>query len=630
MLKRILLIAVIISQVFSASAQLNINLLSNLTFPGSRGDVNDVWGYSNGTQEYALVGFEDGVAIIDVTNPSSPNEVFYTSGANSIWRDLKVWNDHAYISNENSGGMMIIDMSNLPGAITGADVSSYSGNTYPFTSAHDLYIDENGVCYVIGADNGVGGAIMLDLSNPKVPTELGRYNDFYLHDAMVRGDTLWGGAINDGFFVAVNVSSKSSPITMATHASPSSFTHNCWISDDGQTLFTTDERSNAFLGAYDVSNLSNIAELDRIQSNPGQNVIPHNTFVVNDYIVTSYYRDGVTIHDVSNPNNMVEVGNYDTSPAFSGNGFNGCWGVYPYLPSGIILASDIENGLFVLGPNYTPASFLEGNVTDSVSTAALDGVQVDIISTGISTNTNILGDYQTGLATAGTYNVTYTKFGYESKTITGVVLTSGITTTLDVKLKPLVSITLQGQVIDGSSNPVANANVMIVSPQFNLTVQTNASGNFTIPNFIEGNYDVFVGKWGYNQLCLINQNLISAGNTHIYQIISGYYDDFTFDFNWVVTGSPSSGDWERGEPIGTTIGGAVSNPGIDSQTDCGNKAYITGNGGGSAGNDDIDGGVTILTSPVFDLSSYTNPYIYFDRWFFNAGGNGFPNDSLTI
>jgi choice-of-anchor B domain-containing protein len=633
MLKKILLISVIISQVTAANAQLNINLISNYTFPGARGDLSDIWGYVDGTgKEYALVGLEAGTSIMDISTPASPVEVFWSPGANTIWRDLKVWNNHVYITNEGNNGLKIIDMSSLPGAITAGDVYQYTGSTYPFNTAHNLYIDENGYAYIMGADNGVGGAIILDLNiDPKNPVEVGRYNDYYLHDGMVRGDTLWGGAINDGFFTVVDVSTKSSPVTMATQATPTFFTHNCWISDDGQTLYTTDEVSNAFIGSYDVSNLSNISELDRIQSSPGQNVIPHNVHFMNDYVITSYYRDGVTIHDVSNPNNMVEVGNYDTSPTFSGDGFNGCWGVYPWLPSGLIIASDIENGLFVLGPNYTQAAYLEGNVTDSVTTGMLDGVQVDIVSTSTSTNTNILGDYQTGLAIAGTYNVTFSKFGYVTKTINGVVLTSGNTTTLNVELMPLVSFTLQGQVIEATtSNPIANANVLISSPLFSTTVQTNAGGNFTVPNFIEGLYDIYIAKWGYNQLCLSSQSLSQITNPHIYQLVDGYYDDFTFDLGWTVTGNPSSGDWVIGVPVGTSSGGNPANPGADSQTDCMDKAYVTGNGGGGAGTDDIDDGQTTLTSPVFDLSAYTDPIIKFDRWFYNGGGFGSPNDSLVV
>ena len=187
--------------VFSQSSK-NIDLLANFTFPVAYGELTDIWGYANGSgNEYALVGLETGVAIVDITTPTSPIEVFFAVGANSGWRDLKVWNDYVYIVNETSGGLMIIDMSSLPGGIVMGDVSNYTGVTYPFTTAHDIYIDENGIAYIMGADNGVGGAIILDLTvNPEVPVEKGRYNDFYIHDGMARGDTLWGAAVDDGFF----------------------------------------------------------------------------------------------------------------------------------------------------------------------------------------------------------------------------------------------------------------------------------------------------------------------------------------------------------------------------------------------------------------------------------------------
>jgi hypothetical protein len=171
---------------------------------------------------------------------------------------------------------------------------------------------------------------------------------------------------------------------------------------------------------------------------------------------------------------------------------------------------------------------------------------------------------------------------------------------------------------------------MIIAPLFNTTVTTDGGGNFSIPNFIEGNYEVYIGKWGYDQVCIGSTYLSPPGNPHIYTMDDGYYDDFTFDLGWTVTGNPNSGDWERDEPVGTTFSGFPSNPDEDSQVDCRDQAYITGNGGGGAGSDDIDGGQTTLTSPVFDLSTYGDPYIHFERWFFNAGGSGSPNDSLVV
>ncbi|MCB9335554.1 MAG: choice-of-anchor B family protein [Flavobacteriales bacterium] len=630
-MKRFVLVFTLFIYSLFSFAQLNMSLLGQLPLSG-KGDGSDIWGYVDEMgNEYALVGMENGVSVVDVTNPTNPTEVFWVNGAVTWWRDLKTWNDKVYITNEESGGLMIIDLSPLPGSTT-LPVSYYTGNTYPFTTAHNLYIDENGYCYIFGANNGNGGAIILNLNVPTTDPnfEVGRYNTYYLHDGMVRGDTLWGGAINDGFLTVIDVSNKSNPTLMATKVTPSVFTHNAWISDDGHTVFTTDEKSDAYIAAYDVSDLGNITEIDRVQSNPGMNVIPHNVHVNGNFLVTSYYRDGVTIHDASDPNNIIEVGNYDTSP-LSGNGFNGCWGVYPWLPSGNVIASDIEGGLFVLGASYVGASYLKGNVTDLNTSNPIDGVQIELLSTNTSTNTNVIGDYSTGIATAGNYNVVFSKTGYLTDTIFNVPLTSGSTYILDVQLEPLVPFNFTGQVIEaGTSNPIANAQVKIVGFQYSTTVTTNASGNFTVNNFTQGSYNIIAGKWEYITNCLSNQTI--DDNTVGYTIIldKGYYDDFSLNFNWTVTGNAQTGDWEKGIPQGTMNGSTISNPDIDVSNDCGEEAFVTGNGGGGAGDDDVDGGSTILTSPVFDATSFVNPFLNYYRWFYNGGGFGGPDDEMTI
>jgi choice-of-anchor B domain-containing protein len=631
MIKKSLLFMALLCLNLSVYAQLNLTLSGQLQYAASRGDCSDIWGYVDQTgKEYAIVGNENGTSIVDVSNPASPTEVFYSPGANTIWRDMKVWNNTAYITNEGGGGMKIIDLSNLPGPITAGDVTQYTGSTYSFSTAHNIFIDENGKGYILGANSGVGGAIILDLvTDPLNPIELGRYNDFYLHDVFVRGDTLWGGAINDGFFVVVDVSNPAACTTVATELTPDTFSHNTWLSDDGKTLYTTDEVSDGYIGVYDVSDINNILELDRVQSSPGQNVIPHNAFVLNDFVITSYYRDGITIHDATFPDNLIEVGNYDTAPTLSGDGFNGCWGVYPYFPSGNIIASDIEEGLFVFSPTYIQAAYLTGNVTDASTTNALSNVQVTIVSTSGNDLTDGLGDYATGVAAAGTYDVTYSKLGYASQTLSNVVLTNGVTVIEDVALTPLVTFTLQGQVVDLNTNPVIGAKVFISTNQFATTVVTNGLGEFSVAGFLEGDYDVMIGNWGYHTLCLSNQSLTTAGNVHVFEVEQGYSDFFDLDLGWTVSSTATSGIWERGIPEATTLQNGPSNPGVDSD-DCGVQAFITGNAGGNAGADDIDGGETTLTSPVFDLSGYYNPYISFDRWFFNAGGSTQPNDSLVI
>ncbi|MEZ5003368.1 MAG: choice-of-anchor B family protein [Chitinophagales bacterium] len=191
------------------------------------------------------------------------------------------------------------------------------------------------------------GAIILDLNeDPLHPKVVGRYTANYVHDCFVRDNVMWASEGNNGF-AAVDVSDKSNPVVLETQTT-FGYSHNIWLSDDSKTAFTTDENSGKPIASFDVSDINDIKFLDKYQS--GQNVIPHNVFVKNDFVIASYYRDGVIILDASQPDELVEMGHYDTSPNYSGNGFNGCWGVYPYLPSGIILATDIERGLEILTP----------------------------------------------------------------------------------------------------------------------------------------------------------------------------------------------------------------------------------------------------------------------------------------
>jgi choice-of-anchor B domain-containing protein len=344
---------ILYSSLFSQES-LNMDLVGNLSYPQG---TNDIWGYADGGNEYALVGLTDGFSVVDVTNPSNPTEIFFIQGSNSIWRDVKTWGKYAYVTTEASDGLLIVDLSDQTG-------QTYNYTQEFFTTSHNIYIDENGYAYIFGADTGNGGAVILDLTdNPMFPSLAGIFDDYYLHDGMVRGDTLWGSAIYAGVFSVIDVTDKSNPQIMSSYPTSCNFTHNAWISDDNNYLFTTDETAGCYVGAYDVSDIYDIQEIDLIQEWTGdgadgnqENVIPHNTHVFGDYLVTSYYTSGVTIIDASDPFNMIEVAYYDTSP-MTGGSFDGCWGAYPYLPSGLVLATDQQEGLFIL---HTPYGAYEG------------------------------------------------------------------------------------------------------------------------------------------------------------------------------------------------------------------------------------------------------------------------------
>ena len=340
-----LIIFILLFPVFLLSqSSLNMVQIGNLSY---NQDLNDVWGYVdlNGN-EHALVGCANGFSYVDVSNPSNPQEVFFISGSNSVWRDLKTWGKYAYVTTEAEDGLLIVDLTDLSG-------QTYTYWTDQFMRAHNIYIDENGFAYIFGSQDGpTDGAIILDLNDdPMNPSVAGLFDAYYLHDGMVRGDTLWGAAVYEGVLTAVDVSDKANPVILGSSPTSCNFTHNAWVSDDGNYVFTTDEQSDCNVGAYDVSNISDIQEIDLIQSWNNENgfpVIPHNTHVLGDYLVTSYYTSGVTVIDASDPFNMNEIAYYDTSPDYEGGEFEGCWGAYPFLPSGLILATDQQTGLHIL------------------------------------------------------------------------------------------------------------------------------------------------------------------------------------------------------------------------------------------------------------------------------------------
>jgi len=421
----------------NSSAQKNITYRSNLDYPGQT--CANVWGYVDSLgNEYALVGASLGLSIVNVTNPDAPFEVGQVPGPNSLWKEVETFGKYAYVVSEGGSGLQIIDLSKLPANNFQSKYWQplYNGDT--LKKAHTLHID-NGYAYLYGGT--YVGALICNLADPWNPVIEGLFSGEYIHDGYVRNNILYAANIYAGHFSVMDVSDKANPTVIGTpQITPGSVTHNTWLSDDSKTLFTTDEVDNSFLTSYDVTDPFNISELDQIQSNPGSQSIIHNCHVKNDWVVCSYYKDGVVIFDGHRPGNLVQVGNYDTDVAESGGGYGGAWGAYPFLPSGNILVTNIfGGGLYVLTPDYKRAAYLEGIVTDSVTGLPINTAGIQIQTTSVSDSTKLDGTYAVGLVDTGTYSVQLSKAGYITKIINSVSLQSGKVITLDVKLKPVTT-----------------------------------------------------------------------------------------------------------------------------------------------------------------------------------------------
>ncbi len=426
---------------------INLALQSKTTYAGQT--LSNIWGYAAGGNEYALIGAENGMIVTNVTNPAAPVQIVQIPGPPNRWREIKTYQHYAYIVSEGGGGLQIVDLAPLPSAAL--PVYTYTGGgTTPtvLSTVHALQVDEaKGYLYLYGSDVAAGHACIFDLNqHPTAPVYKGYYAPVgYVHDGYVNNDTMYAAHIYEGLVSIADMTNKSGPgnligVPLATPiATPSAFPHNTWRY--GNTLFTTDEIANATLTAYDISDLSDIKLLDRIQSNPGSGSVVHNTYIRNGYAITSWNVDGMTIVDVSRPANLIQVGNYDTYP-YPGTGNNGAWGVYPFLPSGNILVSNrsgssVFNGeLFVLTPTFKRGCYVEGLITDAITGYPINGAKAELLNTTTANSANAFGAYKMGQLQSGTYIFQVSKAGYNPYK-KYIHISNGVLTTVNAALVPV-------------------------------------------------------------------------------------------------------------------------------------------------------------------------------------------------
>jgi len=345
MKKTITLCVTVILLLCPAIYNQTVTLLGSLNpYPGTK--YSDIWGYSDGNGgEYAIMGVYGGTSIINVTNPANPVQVAMIPGPHSFyeWRDMKIHSHYAYVVTEGSGtgaGMQIIDLSSLPDTAT--LVYTY---TATFTTAHNIYID-NGYAYVVGANPG-SGVHILDLSNPENPVEAGYYGaNGYVHDIYVDNDTAYVSSESE--YAVVNLTNKSAPVNISSSTNlPGIYAHSGWLTEDKRYFIACEEFNVRDLTVWDLQDRTNWnLVVPTWQS--GSNSPIHNVFVLGNYAHISYYEDGYVVLDITDPLNPVEVGQYDTDPTPSTGDYKGAWGCYPYLPSGNILVSDMQTGLYIV------------------------------------------------------------------------------------------------------------------------------------------------------------------------------------------------------------------------------------------------------------------------------------------
>jgi choice-of-anchor B domain-containing protein len=354
------LLLTLFSVVFTTFAQNGVTLLDSLNRPhgvsGQGTRFSACWGWvSPDGREYALIGTYTGTSIIDL-NVSPIREIAFVPGntAGYCYREFKTYKNYAYAVSEGGRGVQILDLSRLPDT-SGLLVRefNYTSGTRNTLRSHTVTLAD-GYLYLNGSAGwSPGGMVIFNLKNdPTNPQYVGEYQPEYIHDSYVRNDTLYGAAINGGGLYVADVRNKATPLLITRISYTGSGTHHAWASINGRYAMTTDEVGTVNnLKVWDLTNLGGgppYTPVAQYRASPMD--ITHNVHGRGNYAYISHYTAGMRVVDVRNPAAPVEAGNYDTYPGPSG-GFAGCWGVYPYYPSGRWIGSDMQTGLYLC--NFT-------------------------------------------------------------------------------------------------------------------------------------------------------------------------------------------------------------------------------------------------------------------------------------
>lgn len=431
----------------------NIDLLSHLAlsdFSSSPSAANDIWGHVdlNDGSEYAIIGVSNGVAVVNVTDPSNPVEVGTISGKTDIWRDVKVyqyfddtinlWRAYAYATIDGSSDYVtVIDLNHLPNSISlvkRSKVVAQAHNVYISNVDHSLNTALPGKTpslQLTGANTFSGAFHSYSLEDPENINLLTNNSagSGYTHDGaslVITDNRVKNNCQSDAesCIVFIDFNEKEMKLWDITNAKnakllssaeyndvakANQYVHSGWGTEDQQFIFVHDEFDeyrgglNSTVRVFEISDLANPQQVG--QWTGSTRAIDHNGFVRGNRYYMSNYERGLTVLDITDPATPTEIGFFDTFTPSDNASFNGAWGAYPYLPSGNILISDINSGLYVVKDNTLATS--QGTLSFEAATVTTEQNQTLILNVNrVGSNnsaTTVSVDYEVfeGSAKAG-------------------------------------------------------------------------------------------------------------------------------------------------------------------------------------------------------------------------------------
>ena len=346
------------------------------------GDGNDIWGWVDAMtgNEYAIMGLTNGTAFVDVTDPDNPVYLGHlaTNTVETPWRDMKVYMNHAYIvadffSNEpdRAHGMQVFDLTRLRNTVP-PETFMADAVYGDFENAHNLAINEaTGFAYAVGTNTCAEGLHIVNITTPNSPMFAGCYSGADIHDTQCvvyqgpdpdhAGSEICVSSSHD-FSVAeipqvdiTDVTDKSAPINISRTSYPDAgFAHQGWLTEDHRFFLLGDELDELVFGVPTRTHVFDVSDLDApvylFAYEAATASIDHNLYILGNRVFQANYTSGVRVLEFGDLSNMelMEIASFDTYPDSADASFDGLWSVYPFLPSGNIIASDRTNGLFIL------------------------------------------------------------------------------------------------------------------------------------------------------------------------------------------------------------------------------------------------------------------------------------------
>lgn len=351
---------------------LNINLLAHInpetdnTGPDGR-KYSGCWGWYQAAKnkEYAIVGTSKQTYFIDVSNPANPVLVDSVRALHTgcTWREIKTYQNYCYMVSDvcQPNGLQIVDMQYLPDS-----VHIVHNDSTIFKTCHTIFVDKDKLyCGSVKNSQAMGSGYstmrVYSLATPSVPVLVRSLEQDVsttvidvVHDMFVRNDTIYASCGYKGLQVfKLTASNTFSLMQSFTGYQFSGYNHSSWQTDDRKTMVFADEVGPHLPAkVIDVSSLNNITLVDTIRSS--YTATAHNPYIIgNRWCWMSSYQDGLYLYDISTPSTTTIYGYFDTQPQTGTNNYSGNWGAYPFLPSKIIIACDMQNGIFILEGDNT-------------------------------------------------------------------------------------------------------------------------------------------------------------------------------------------------------------------------------------------------------------------------------------